>query len=317
MVLPAPLTAVIESYDTDIDEKLLAEQKATTIQTTLYHYTTALGLKGILESQSIWFSDYRDLNDPSELLHGIAMCRDVTRGLANGSDSNVVELLKIVDELMTQRNFATRLDFFIACFSAERDDLGQWRAYADNGRGFALGLSPRFFQIQEKKGKQPDDNVFVGPVVYDVAQVLERHSSLLEPAIKVLLHEVERGCLGNDAVRDEFMWQLARSMVAGKLIWNCLTTKHPAYKHEQEVRLIILGSHEVLRPFIKTRIRGSDVVPYIAHAMPVREKHSIAEVIAGPAAPADAERTVRTLLESFDIDPNVAVGRSQTPYRAV
>src|SRR5262245_40731502 len=141
MALPAPLTAVIESYNTDIDEKLFAEQEATTVETTLYHYTTALGLKGILDNQSIWFSDYRNLNDPSELLHGHALCRDVTRALANGSDSNVVRLLEIVNALMTHKNFGTRLDFFIASFSTQRDDLGQWRAYADNGRGFALGLS--------------------------------------------------------------------------------------------------------------------------------------------------------------------------------
>jgi len=30
--------------------------------------------------------------------------------------------------------------FFVGCFSAAGDDLGQWRGYADNGRGFALGF---------------------------------------------------------------------------------------------------------------------------------------------------------------------------------
>jgi hypothetical protein len=30
--------------------------------------------------------------------------------------------------------------FFVSCFSAAGDDLGQWRAFADNGRGFALGF---------------------------------------------------------------------------------------------------------------------------------------------------------------------------------
>jgi hypothetical protein len=30
--------------------------------------------------------------------------------------------------------------YFLGCFSADSDDLGQWRAYADNGRGFGLGF---------------------------------------------------------------------------------------------------------------------------------------------------------------------------------
>jgi hypothetical protein len=31
-------------------------------------------------------------------------------------------------------------DFFISSFGLCGDDLGQWRAYADGGRGFALGF---------------------------------------------------------------------------------------------------------------------------------------------------------------------------------
>jgi hypothetical protein len=33
-------------------------------------------------------------------------------------------------------------------------------------------------------------------------------------------------------------------MIASPLIWNCLTSKHPAYSHEQEVLLVILGLHD-------------------------------------------------------------------------
>jgi hypothetical protein len=34
-----------------------------------------------------------------------------------------------------------RLATYVACFSAERDDLSQWRAYAGDGAGYALGFS--------------------------------------------------------------------------------------------------------------------------------------------------------------------------------
>jgi len=46
-----------------------------------------------------------------------------------------------------------------------RDDLGQWRAYADNGRGFAIGFAPRLFKTTKKPltGKAAD---FVGLVKY-------------------------------------------------------------------------------------------------------------------------------------------------------
>ncbi len=145
----------------------------------------------------------------------------------------------------------------------------------------------------------------------------ERHSEPLQRAIDLLLAEIKSGNLDEDVIREEFLDSLAKSAVASSLIWNCLTAKHPAYQHEQEVRLIILGTHWVLRPFIKTRIRGSNIVPYIAHEMLVRAPHSISNIVVGPTAPPDAERTVRTLLESLDIDSALPVSRSDVPYRAV
>jgi hypothetical protein len=70
-------------------------------------------------------------------------------------------------------------------------------------------------------------------------------------------------------------------------------------------RIIILGMRDRLMPYITTRLRGSEIVPYIVHHSPIREPHNIAEIVVGPAAAADAERSVRTLLDSFGVDPSV------------
>jgi hypothetical protein len=51
--------------------------------------------------------------------------------------------------------------------------------------------------------------------------------------------------------------------------------------------------------------------------MPLREPHNIAEIVVGPAALADTERTVRTMLNSLGIDPDLPVSRSNIPYRAL
>jgi hypothetical protein len=64
--------------------------------------------------------------------------------------------------------------------------------------------------------------------------------------------------------------------------------------------------------------------------MPLREPHNIVEIVVhlpirpvprldqgGLAAPIDAERTVRTMLNALGLDPNVEVGRSDIPYRAL
>ena len=90
------------------------------------------------------------------------------------------------------------------------------------------------------------------------------------------------------------MDQFVREVIASPLIWNCLTSKHPAYEHEQEVRLVVMGTPATISPFVTTRFRGSEIVPYIAQPMALRLEHKIAEIVVGPAAPPDSERTVRT-----------------------
>ena len=45
----------------------------------LYHYTTAHGLRCIVESKSIWASDFRFLNDASEFQHGRSIFEKIFR----------------------------------------------------------------------------------------------------------------------------------------------------------------------------------------------------------------------------------------------
>jgi hypothetical protein len=209
------------------------------------------------------------------------------------------------------------LSFFIASFSRARDDLGQWRAYSDNGRGFAIGFAPRLFRISDPVPDRLPE--FVGPIRYNTDDVCGPHKAALEQAVTIFLDTVNDNA---DLMRDKtvgipFMDQFVRETIAQPLVWNCLTSKHPAYAHEQEVRLVIMGVAGRLSPHVMTRLRGSEIVPYIAHSMPLREPNHIDEIVVGPAAPPDAERTVRTLLSSLGLDPNIPVSRSDIPYRPV
>ena len=293
------------------------EQNANTVATPLYHYTNGYGLKGILESGRIWFTDYRHLNGPSELTHGIDMAHDVARLLSMAADGRSRLFLENIKDLFRHDNFATTLEFFIASFSRARDDLGQWRAYADNGRGFAIGFSPGIFCIGDPVPDRLPE--FVGPVRYKLNEVCGRHGAALEEAVAIFLDTVKANAdlVSDKAIGIPFMDQFAREIIAQPLIWNCLTSKHPAYEHEQEVRLLLMGMPERLAPHVMTRLRGSEIVPYIAHPMPLREPNNIAEIVVGPAAPLDTQRTLRTMLASLGLDPNIVVGRSDIPYRAL
>ncbi len=121
---PSELQRAIAEYDLWVDGELKKEQETNKIGETLYHYTTVTGLKGIIESESVWFTDFRHMNDPSEIKHGIELCRDVIRLRKPGKDGRVALFLDCLADFMRLDNFSRALEYFIGSFSRASDDLG-------------------------------------------------------------------------------------------------------------------------------------------------------------------------------------------------
>ena len=319
--LPKALQLAIETYDDwshnhllDVQAKEIADQA---LGMPLYQYTNAAGLKGILDSQQMWFTDYRFLNDPSELRHGMDMAHDMLRDAQTGSDKRVCYFLECIAEMFCLENVEATLAFFVASFSRARDDLGQWRAYADNGRGFAVGFSPRMFRVKDEPNQSPDENAYMGSVLYDVGEVQTRHRLAIDEAVKIFLMtaNAQAALMSDRATGIAFINEFSRHIIASPLIWNALTSKHPAYRHEEEIRLLMMGTTDIFTPFIRTRSRNGDIIPYISHPWNVHEPGAIVEVLVGPAAPIGAEDAVRMMLATYAIG-GVEVGRSDIPYRA-
>jgi hypothetical protein len=309
--LPRALRDAIEKFGGWSDKYMRSEGKKNTVKEPLYHYTDGRGLKGMIESETIWFTDYRHLNDPSELSHGVETARDVMRLKATGADDFGRMFLECLGDMLSPKKYE-RLEFFIASFSRDKDELGQWRAYGDDGRGYVLGLRASVFDELAAHA-----NVFIGPVLYETDKIMARHRLAIDKAFEIFRETVDANSdlLGNEATLDQFIQEFCRVILAGVLIWNCLTSKHNAYEREKEVRLIILGVRDKLKPKIQTRLRGNEIVPYIAEPLTVHKPQAIFEIVTGPAAGADAVRTVSTMLSSLKVDYNVPIYPSDIPYR--
>lgn len=98
--LPLGLQAAVDEYVRWNARYLAAEQAQSTITAPLYQYTGWNGLCGIIESQSVWFTDYRHLNDPSELSHGVEVAQEVLAALAERSDRRVGLFLETIRDLL-------------------------------------------------------------------------------------------------------------------------------------------------------------------------------------------------------------------------
>jgi hypothetical protein len=293
--LPQLLQDAVDTLDRWCRANLGEEEARDRVERPLYHYTDAAGLKGIFETRQMWFTDYRHLNDPSEMHLGMERAHQALRAAEEGADGRVGLFLRFAADLFSQENLDT-LGFFVASFSRARNDLGQWRAYADNGRGFAIGYAPRMFEVRPDLSASPDENAFLGPVVYDSNGAVSRHRLAIVQAASIFLEAADANAdlLRDRAVGLPFMRIFSLRLIASSLIWNALTTKHPAYEREEEVRMSIMGTTAALLSVTRTRTRAGEIVPYIAHPWAVQGPKDVAEIVIGPAAPADAERTLRT-----------------------
>jgi hypothetical protein len=274
------------------------------------------GFAGILNSKQIWFTDYRHLNDETELMHGIRIAKAM---LAKrfGETGLTGFLFQCIDDLLTQRNFGL-MAFFIASFSRNGNDLAQWRAYADDGRGVAIRFSSKLFEANQAVSADPRRNAFVGPVRYKDEQTRRRHANGFDKAawIANTAPRYARRHLRDKSIGMEFLSRLARAVVASPLIWNALTCKHHSYQHEAEVRLVILGLASKFKRKVLKRQRNGKVVRYIKYDLPLLEPNAIAEIVIGPAAPRNAETLIKRQLQNAGISYNIKIWRSKIPYRS-
>jgi hypothetical protein len=165
------------------------------IRRPLYQYTDAAGLKGIIENQEIWFSSLFHLNDPSELRHGVecavAEMREIRAIAVRDGDTFIQSVCDQIERLVTHDPRGD-LGFFVASFSRAPDDLGQWRGYGDDGRGFAVGFAPRLFHVTETVDPStPESNVFVAPVTYGDRAGRIKQRQAIGTALDIIMQVVQ------------------------------------------------------------------------------------------------------------------------------
>lgn len=317
--LPEPFRNAVNAFQERVNAKLESQQEADKVQQPLYHYTAAAGLKGIFETEQLWFTDYRFQNDPDEFRYGKELAVKALKTFRAAAQNNYAkQLIESVRSILTSDQMDSALDVFLACFTRKRDDVGQWKTYGDNGRGFAIGFAPRMFAIEDSHFQTHSEKTFCGPVVYDRAKALSRHREAIDWALDEFLKAVSPPppLMNPSGNKDAFVREMRNSLIAQPLIWYALTAKKHAYHVEDEVRQVLLGAGDDLQPYIQTRARGSENVPYVAVPWRVREAGMIDEIIVGPAAALGAEEDVMAMLRHYGVN-GVEVTRADFRYRQV
>lgn len=108
----------------------------------LYHYTSQVGLIGILRKREIWASKIHYLNDSKEFSLALDLARHAlkTRASRESSQREINRLEVLLDEIDSIR----AVNICVCSFSEVGDSLSQWRGYTGGGAGFSLGFSTQW-----------------------------------------------------------------------------------------------------------------------------------------------------------------------------
>jgi hypothetical protein len=116
----------------------------------IYHYTNAEGLKGIIESNSFYATQYNFLSDPTEITYVINIIKnEIEKIVKPNMDNNIFqELNKLFDFKLYFDDLLSVFinDIYLVCFSAGGDQLSQWRGYGANGEGYAIGIKTEYLK---------------------------------------------------------------------------------------------------------------------------------------------------------------------------
>jgi hypothetical protein len=246
------------------------------------------------------------LNDPSELRHGISLAVDVLKTL--GVDSlPESELLAYAIEGLLGRGVTITGHYFSCSFSRNGNDLDQWRAYADDGRGYSIGfdgnsIDKAFYDARNKPDLSHPSSFLL---TYDDQKLIEIFRKLIG------LVEPIAGTGSSDDF--EYFRQIAMELVR-RIIFFSAHFKHPAYKNEEEFRLLEMipmrNSYKM-----KLRPKQHELIEY--RELNWRHRGVVPKTITiGPAA--DQEKAFNFAKKCIHDYPgkSIEIVRSGIPYKS-
>ncbi|HLQ26942.1 MAG TPA: DUF2971 domain-containing protein [Acidiferrobacterales bacterium] len=280
----------------------------------IYHYTNDVGLKGILQTGQVWLTDIFNLNDPSELRHGFSHAVNILNSRAADGPPESKTFARHFGAFH-QGGLQGSAHYFVCSFSSCGDDLGQWRAYADNGRGYVLGFDTKGLEnaFTKKDGAPiPDNHTF--PVTYKDATLVDIHSQLIDNTFDLI--SLPSGKHLESASKNAYMQELS-SLLSVHALTAAVLFKHEAYNNEREYRFLQVYRADLPPPEVKQRYRPYELVKYREFDWRRPGARALKQIVIGPAA--DRSKTTqfaKDCLVAFH-EGDVEIGCSPIPYRAV
>lgn len=273
----------------------------------IYHYTDKNGLYGILQSGNIWLSDIYQMNDPSEMRYGLTPVNDIADKLITGPNYQTREF-GLHLKFMIDNSIRSIVQFYIASFTQKENDLNQWRAYGDDGHGFALKFSGGALEKCFVDKRNALCATFLPKYSNkELVNIIAENEKELSPLIK----QLQSGYEWHNSLK-----QLINIFLI-EMLMHSIFYKHEAYTEEKEYRFLIAQADLTQNTTQNVKIHPVSGRVYTEFDWKTSAAGALQEVMIGPAADKDAEYWVEQCLKISGYARNsVKISRSEIPYRS-
>ncbi|GAB4002232.1 hypothetical protein [Nocardioides ultimimeridianus] len=293
---------------------------------SVFHYTDAAGLHGIVSGRTLWASGAAGLNDSAEVRQGWAA---VAALLAELPATGAADLLRMRAEDPLQAPH----EVFVLSASTRGDDAAQWRLYASSGAGYAVELDPSvgLAVVEQQYLRNPPPLL---ATVTDFADVSRWNEVLYDRArVRVALQELVAKVdeeldglpapTGDPDVDDA--WFVTETSAYKQMAELAHLIKEPGFSGESEMRVVATfdwgDRHVRYRPgpgglvgYVPLAVPGADRSPGVVVHPGEERLIPIRSVRLGPRLGAGHLGTVTAFLRANGYQ-DVEVRMSEVPLR--
>jgi len=270
----------------------------------LWHYTSGDALVRIPEGGTLFSTQIACLNDSTEFTYARNVLFEALDEIKPVNDDDACILEKVLSNRpgggpITEGRFVT-------CFSAQADDLSQWRAYSGGENGYAIGFSGESLRLMFSN---TDSHLL--PVLYDESRQRCLAKELAEATARFFREAAEN----HRGVRREYIGEEFLQTWSPYLTIFAPLVKHPSFAAEEEWRIVhTFTLQDVAQLLFKQK------ATLLARHLPLdlrREgRMPLAKVLVGPSRHKEISKvSVGDLLHKLGYNPAIA-SVSQVPFQS-
>ena len=230
----------------------------------LYHYTNPEGLKGILESRSIWCGHASYFNDPNEIDYGMELIAGIIDEFLEINQEGeiynfLIELKRTLGIIFKNYGYHP----YMACFSESGKMLSQWRSYATGGMGYCIGIgfSNATLLADNIDNLSTDRRPKLRRVIYDLNIQREVATDYIQLVIDGSKTTFDNWANVPDDQKHTVMMMMVMQ-AANHLIEMILCFKLYEFRDEKEWRMVWVTREDHLAKEVDLRTDNHALTPY-------------------------------------------------------